>query len=197
MAVILRDVEGFSTSEVAEILGSSESTVRSQICRGRLRIKEAMDRKDGRAFMNCNRTKESLALYAGGDLPAAEADKTSAHLQECAECRQFYEGLASNQSLLRSLRQTTGAPAQLWLQCARNCFPGSRRPRSVLGWWIRIERFLLIESRRPRLAVAGVALAVDRFGHALCPVAARHRESRPCCAVFEGTDILRLPGGLS
>jgi RNA polymerase sigma-70 factor, ECF subfamily len=43
MAVILRDVEGFTTTEVAEILGSSEGTVRSQICRGRLRIKEAME----------------------------------------------------------------------------------------------------------------------------------------------------------
>ena len=43
MAVILRDVEGFTTAEVAEILGSSEGTVRSQICRGRLRIKDAMD----------------------------------------------------------------------------------------------------------------------------------------------------------
>ena len=47
MAVILRDVEGFSTSEVAEILGSSESTVRSQICRGRVRIKDAMDERTG------------------------------------------------------------------------------------------------------------------------------------------------------
>ena len=47
MAVMLRDVEGFSTAEVAEILGSSEGTVRSQICRGRLRLKEAMDRKTG------------------------------------------------------------------------------------------------------------------------------------------------------
>ena len=47
MAVILRDVEGFTTAEVAEILGSSESTVRSQICRGRLRLKEAMDHKTG------------------------------------------------------------------------------------------------------------------------------------------------------
>ena len=47
MAVILRDVEGFTTAEVADILGSSEGTVRSQICRGRLRIKEAMDRMTG------------------------------------------------------------------------------------------------------------------------------------------------------
>jgi len=47
MAVILRDVEGFTTAEVAEILGSSEGTVRSQICRGRLRIKDAMDKIAG------------------------------------------------------------------------------------------------------------------------------------------------------
>ncbi|HET9943743.1 MAG TPA: RNA polymerase sigma factor [Terriglobia bacterium] len=47
MALVLRDVEGFTTAEVAEILGSSETTVRSQICRGRLRLKEAMDHKTG------------------------------------------------------------------------------------------------------------------------------------------------------
>jgi len=47
MAVILRDVEGFSTAEVAEILKSTEGTVRSQICRGRLRIKDSMDQMTG------------------------------------------------------------------------------------------------------------------------------------------------------
>lgn len=38
-ALVLRDIEGLSTQEVAEILGSSETTVRSQISRGRLRLK--------------------------------------------------------------------------------------------------------------------------------------------------------------
>jgi RNA polymerase sigma-70 factor (ECF subfamily) len=47
LAVILRDVEGFSTLEVAGILGSSETTVRSQISRGRLRIKERLERMTG------------------------------------------------------------------------------------------------------------------------------------------------------
>lgn len=42
MALILRDVEGLSTAETAEILASSETTVRSQICRGRLRLKEIL-----------------------------------------------------------------------------------------------------------------------------------------------------------
>src|SRR5262245_59753221 len=39
-AVVLRDIEGLSTTEVAEILGSSEATVRSQISSARLKIKK-------------------------------------------------------------------------------------------------------------------------------------------------------------
>ncbi len=44
LAVLLRDVEGLSTSEVASVLGSSETTVRSQVSRGRLRLKAEIDR---------------------------------------------------------------------------------------------------------------------------------------------------------
>jgi len=48
-AVVLRDIEGFSTAEVAEILGSSEATVRSQISNARIKIRKAIDRmKRGR-----------------------------------------------------------------------------------------------------------------------------------------------------
>jgi len=43
-AVVLRDIEGFSTAEVAEILGSSEPTVRSQISNARVKIKKAVKR---------------------------------------------------------------------------------------------------------------------------------------------------------
>ena len=42
-ALVLRDVEGLSSAEVAEILGSSQPTVRSQICRARLKIKKYRD----------------------------------------------------------------------------------------------------------------------------------------------------------
>jgi len=47
MAIVLRDIEGFSTSEVAAILRSSETTVRSQVSRGRLRMKELIDQMMG------------------------------------------------------------------------------------------------------------------------------------------------------
>jgi RNA polymerase sigma-70 factor, ECF subfamily len=47
LAVILRDIDGLKTSEVAEILGSSETTVRSQVSRARVRMKEAIDQLMG------------------------------------------------------------------------------------------------------------------------------------------------------
>jgi RNA polymerase sigma-70 factor, ECF subfamily len=47
MAIVLRDVEGRSTAEVASILQSSETTVRSQVSRGRLKLKVAIDRLMG------------------------------------------------------------------------------------------------------------------------------------------------------
>jgi RNA polymerase sigma-70 factor (ECF subfamily) len=47
LAILLRDVEGLSTAEVASLLHSSETTVRSQVSRGRLRLKAAIDGRMG------------------------------------------------------------------------------------------------------------------------------------------------------
>lgn len=44
-AITLRDIEGLSTREVAEILGSSEATVRSQISSARLKIRKLLGRR--------------------------------------------------------------------------------------------------------------------------------------------------------
>jgi RNA polymerase sigma-70 factor, ECF subfamily len=43
-ALVLRDVEGLSTREVARILGSSETTVRSQISTARLKLRDFASR---------------------------------------------------------------------------------------------------------------------------------------------------------
>jgi len=43
-ALVLREVEGLSTREVAVILGSSEITVRTQICNARIKLKKFTDR---------------------------------------------------------------------------------------------------------------------------------------------------------
>jgi RNA polymerase sigma-70 factor (ECF subfamily) len=38
-AIVLRDIEGLSTAEVAEALGSTEATVRSHIASARVKLK--------------------------------------------------------------------------------------------------------------------------------------------------------------
>ena len=46
-AIVLRDIEGLATAEVAAILESSATTVRSQISRGRVRLKNAIEEMMG------------------------------------------------------------------------------------------------------------------------------------------------------
>jgi RNA polymerase sigma-70 factor (ECF subfamily) len=45
-AVVLREIEGLSTAEVAEALGSSEVTVRSQISKALVRLRGMLNRED-------------------------------------------------------------------------------------------------------------------------------------------------------
>jgi len=47
-AIVLRDLEGCPTSEVARILGSSEATVRSQLSTGRMKMKKLLVDRIGR-----------------------------------------------------------------------------------------------------------------------------------------------------
>jgi RNA polymerase sigma-70 factor (ECF subfamily) len=43
-ALVLRDLEGLSTSEVARVLGSTEATVRSQVSKARVKVKSFVER---------------------------------------------------------------------------------------------------------------------------------------------------------
>ena len=43
-ALVLRDLEGLSTGEVAGILGTSQATVRSQIFKARIKMKDSVER---------------------------------------------------------------------------------------------------------------------------------------------------------
>jgi len=47
-AIVLREIEGLDTAEVAEILGSTPATVRSQVSAGRARLREIVTRLERR-----------------------------------------------------------------------------------------------------------------------------------------------------
>ena len=42
--LVLRDLEGLSTEEVARTLGSTEATVRSQVSKARVKVKDFVER---------------------------------------------------------------------------------------------------------------------------------------------------------
>jgi hypothetical protein len=108
--------------------------------------------------MNCEQTRKLLGLFTSGDLNRDEASAVSVHLRECTECSRFSENLEASQSLLRSLRRESVTPAAL-SQMRGSLFTRLENPAAVLGWRIRLERFLLRGSRTPRYAFAGLAIA--------------------------------------
>lgn len=44
-AIVLREIEGLSTGEVAAVMGSAEATVRSQVAKGMARLREILSRE--------------------------------------------------------------------------------------------------------------------------------------------------------
>ena len=50
--------------------------------------------------MNCAEWEERIALYAGGDLAAAEAAAVELHLAGCSGCREFSGGLRQSMALV-------------------------------------------------------------------------------------------------
>lgn len=141
--------------------------------------------------MSCSRVREVLSLYVGGDLPATEAGLVSVHLQTCKDCETFHESLANNQLLLRSLRQDSVGSATLTAM-REDLFARLQTAEASLGWWIQLERFLVFQMRRPRFAVAGLALMIAVSLTVLAQlryVAANTAET----ASLEDGDVLRLP----
>jgi anti-sigma factor RsiW len=51
--------------------------------------------------MNCADWEERVALYAGGDLPPAEADEVERHVADCAGCQVLLSGLRESLALVR------------------------------------------------------------------------------------------------
>ena len=144
--------------------------------------------------MNCMGVRQQLALAAGGDLPSAEALSVNLHVQECAECARFYQGLQDNQSVLRSLRQDFISTAAL-AEVRQNVLASVADARHALGWRIRLERFLLQGLRTPGYAVltAGIViiLSLSLFGQ----MRLSHSEAAGAVIQFEEADTLLRPEG--
>jgi RNA polymerase sigma-70 factor (ECF subfamily) len=93
-ALVMRELEGRSYAEIAEIMGLTVGAVETLIFRGRRALREQLD---GR--LTCAAAELALSKQVDGALPRAERGQLRAHLRECKECA----------TLARRQRATRGA----------------------------------------------------------------------------------------
>ena len=144
-AIVLRDIEGLTTAEVAEILGSAEATVRSQISVARLKMRKAIARmKGGRDVLLS--FEALVALHVEGDLDESERQRVESHLRTCAECWDLAEDLRESQAIFKSIRQDV--PNKAMLSAVRARVLEDVAGMESGGWFSRFFPFGSARGRR-------------------------------------------------
>jgi RNA polymerase sigma factor (sigma-70 family) len=101
-AIVMRELEGRSYDEIAQILQLSRSAVETLIFRARRALREQLEEN-----LTCREAEAALSRRADGQLGWSERPALRAHLRECTECA----GVARRQRAQRTaLRGLAAAP---------------------------------------------------------------------------------------
>jgi RNA polymerase sigma factor (sigma-70 family) len=97
-ALVMRELEGRSYSEIAEVLEISSSAVETLIFRARRAVREQLE-----GGLNCREAEFAISKQLDGKLGRKEQGALRAHLRECAECARFARSQRAQRSAIRSL----------------------------------------------------------------------------------------------
>ena len=97
-ALVMRELEGRSYQEIAEILGVSLSAVETLIFRARRALREQLE--DG---ITCREAEFAISRQLDGRLPRKEKGALRAHLRECEECASFARSQRAQRGALKAL----------------------------------------------------------------------------------------------
>jgi RNA polymerase sigma-70 factor, ECF subfamily len=97
-ALVMRELEGRSYAEIAEILEISTSAVETLIFRARRALREQLE-----GSLTCGEAELAISRQLDGRLPRAEKSQLRAHLRQCAECAGFARRQRAQRSALKSL----------------------------------------------------------------------------------------------
>jgi RNA polymerase sigma factor (sigma-70 family) len=97
-ALVMRELEGRSYSEIADLLGVSVSAVETLIFRARRALREQLE-----GGLTCGQAEQLLSRQLDGELDKSDRAQLRAHLRECAGCRKLARSHRAHRSALRSL----------------------------------------------------------------------------------------------
>ena len=97
-ALVMRELEGRSYAEIAEIIGVSVSAVETLIFRARRALREQLD-----GSLTCHEAELALSKQLDGRLPRSEKSALRAHIRACKECATFARSQRAQRSVLKGL----------------------------------------------------------------------------------------------
>src|SRR6266513_2061218 len=97
-ALVMRELEGRSYAEIADILEVSTSAVETLIFRARRALREQLE-----GSLSCGEAEFAISRQLDGRLPRAERGQLRAHLRECSECAAFARRQRAQRGALKTL----------------------------------------------------------------------------------------------
>jgi RNA polymerase sigma factor (sigma-70 family) len=97
-ALVMRELEGRSYVEIAEILDVSTSAVETLIFRARRALREQLE-----GSITCGEAEFAISRQLDGRLPRGERGQLRAHLRECADCSSFARRQRAQRGALKTL----------------------------------------------------------------------------------------------
>ena len=97
-ALVMRELEGRSYAEIAEILDLSTSAVETLIFRARRALREQLE-----GSLTCGEAEFAISRQLDQRLPRGERGQLRAHLRECPECAAFARRQRAQRGALKSL----------------------------------------------------------------------------------------------
>ncbi|MFP2896119.1 RNA polymerase sigma factor [Corallococcus sp. 4LFB] len=115
-ALILRDVEGLSAEEAAQVVGIEVRALKSRLHRARLQLREHLSTLMGEGAQGqehgCPELARELAEFAAQEVDQATCVRLEDHLARCPRCAGTCDSLKRSVSLCRRIPRGRGARAR-------------------------------------------------------------------------------------
>src|SRR4051812_37629537 len=97
-ALVMRELEGSSYTEIADVLGISVSALETLLFRARRALREQLEGQ-----LNCEEAAFAIHKQLEGRLPTSERAGLRAHLRACPECTSLAQSQRAQRRALKSL----------------------------------------------------------------------------------------------